>query len=156
MHSRHLEIVPHCTLVEVDLDLAREALEIVCSRFAIPAATISLVIADDRLSQRLHRQFLAMDEPTDVLTFPLTEHSDHVQGEIVVNAELAQRAAPQVGWSAAEELLLYYLHGLLHLAGLDDQETADQVQMFQVQRDILIELGLAPELVRCAVRLTHS
>ncbi len=55
-----------------------------------------------------------------MLSFVLEQGEGFLDGEVVVSAETAQRAAPRFGWSAAEELLLYVIHGTLHLAGYDD------------------------------------
>ena len=54
-----------------------------------------------------------------MLSFVL-EQGDGLEGEVVVGAETALRAAPQFGWSPHDELLLYVIHGTLHLVGHDD------------------------------------
>ena len=75
------------------------------------------------------------------------EISDAFAGEIVVCVDQAMRAAVQFGTSPADEILLYLVHGWLHLAGLDDLTDAARVQMRAAETEaiaILRECGVAP------------
>jgi probable rRNA maturation factor len=76
--------------------------------------------------------------PTDVLTFPLDEHS----GEIVICVAQAMRAAKQRGIAVKNELLLYVLHGMLHLQGMDDRTDADFRAMHRLEDRMLTKLGV--------------
>ena len=64
-----------------------------------------------------------------MLSFVLERGEGFLDGEVVVSAETALRTAPRFGWSAAEELLLYVIHGTLHLAGYDDATPEQQAAM---------------------------
>lgn len=86
---------------------------------------VEVAIVSDRTSARVHRQFMAIAGPTDVITF---EH-----GEIVVSAETAHAQAPVFGHSAEAEIALYTIHGLLHLNGFDDASPADAARMRTLQ-----------------------
>ena len=82
---------------------------------------------------RLHRQFLGQTGPTDVLTF--------LHGEIFISAESARRNARRFGNALAGELRLYVVHGLLHLHGFDDRDSASARTMEITQRKILGEVS---------------
>lgn len=82
-----------------------------------------------RAMARLHREFLGVRGATDVLTFPC--------GEIIVCAPVAAARASEFGHSLDEELALYCIHGLLHLAGHDDIAPADAARMRAAQEKIL-------------------
>src|SRR6266478_2744040 len=74
---------------------------------------ISLAFVDDATIHRLNEQFLSHDEPTDVLSFPLSEPgAKKLGGELVVGAEVAQREAQERGHDVHVELALYVIHGL--------------------------------------------
>lgn len=107
-------------------------------------ATISLAIVDDATIRRLNRQYLAHDRPTDVLSFLLQPRESGLEGEVIVSAETAAACGPRLGWPAADELLLYAVHGVLHLLGYDDQSAADRARMRARERDHLGRLGLQP------------
>jgi probable rRNA maturation factor len=105
-------------------------------------ATVSIAIVDDETIHRLNRQFLEHDYPTDVLSFALTE-PPHLEGEIVASIDTARREAAQAGWSTDDELLLYAVHGALHLVGHDDHDPADAAAMRIAERAVLARLGVA-------------
>ena len=108
-----------------------------------PAEThLSLAVVDDATIARLHQEFLDEPGPTDVLSFVLEQEEDSLDGEVVASAETALREAPRYGWSAAEELLLYMVHGLLHLAGYDDTTAAQRAAMRQREAAILARFGI--------------
>jgi probable rRNA maturation factor len=89
----------------------------------VPAGELSLVFLDDQALAQLHADFLADPTTTDVITFE--GNSAHgVAGEICVSVDAAQTYAKQNGHDFATELLLYVVHGWLHLAGYDDLQPA--------------------------------
>lgn len=111
---------------------------------AVERASLSLAIVDDRAMQLLHRRFLNLDCPTDVLSFPLSDQPGLLEGEVVVNAQQALRVADRMGAAAEEELLLYVVHGTLHLCGYDDRTQSDADVMRQRQAALLAHWGIVP------------
>jgi len=116
----------------------------------IVQAEISILLVDDRRMAALHEQWLGVPGPTDVITFDLSEPhpSRHpepaacLQGDIVVSTETARRTSRQLGWTPRQELILYCIHGLLHLTGYDDIALADRRAMRARERSLLKHLGL--------------
>ena len=93
---------------------------------------------------RLHRQFLQKSGPTDVLTFEL-EHDETgnvTSGEVVICVPEAARQARRRRVPMERELLLYALHGMLHLSGFEDRTAAGFRAMHRTEDDILTRLGL--------------
>ena len=86
-----------------------------------------ILISDSRMSD-LHRRFLQMDGPTDVITF---QH-----GEIFISVETARREASAYRTSLQEEIQLYLVHGLLHLRGFDDKNPSSAKTMRAMQKRI--------------------
>jgi probable rRNA maturation factor len=120
----------------------RQAVVAVLAGEGRSAATISVAVVDDPTIHELNRRFLAHDYPTDVLSFVLEESDDGLEGEIIVSADTATACAPRYGWSADNELLLYVIHGTLHLVGYDDHEPADIALMRAAEIRYLAQLGL--------------
>lgn len=110
------------------------------SKFA--TASISLAVVDDPTIHGLNRQFLQHDYPTDVLSFVLEASDTHLKGEIVLSADTAAAVAAAGGWNEADEQLLYVVHGMLHLVGLDDQDSGTARQMRAAERYYLHEFGV--------------
>lgn len=65
-----------------------------------------------------------------------------IEGEIIASAEMAGTMAIDGGWSAEAELILYVIHGLLHICGYDDLTPEEKCIMRARERAILSELGL--------------
>lgn len=105
----------------------------------VRSAYIELALVDDATIRDLHRRFMNLDTPTDVLTFPLHEPNEPLSGQIVLSVETAARVGPAYGLSAEEEVLLYTIHGLLHLCGYDDRSPRDAQRMRQRQEQLLRE-----------------
>jgi probable rRNA maturation factor len=90
---------------------------------------LSVIVVSDRRMAELHRRFLHLPGPTDVITF---QH-----GEIFISAETARRHARRFGNSLEAELRLYIAHGLLHLHGFDDGDSAAAARMERTQEKLV-------------------
>jgi probable rRNA maturation factor len=107
---------------------------------------LSLALVGDGDMSRLHKQFMNLPGPTDVLTFPLELDSRKriTAGEVVVCVPEARRRAKLAGTDVRRELLLYALHGMLHLSGFDDRTANQYHRMHQMEDDILRRIGVGP------------
>ena len=109
-----------------------------------PLRELSLALVADREMSKLHQRFMKNASPTDVLSFPLEENSRGraISGEVVINVSEALRQSRRRGISAQNELLLYALHGMLHLKGLDDRTDSQYRAMHRLEDRILTQLGV--------------
>lgn len=105
-------------------------------------ATLEVALVDDETSERVHVDFMNIEGPTDVITFH--------HGEIVIGVEVAKRQAAEYGEPFGREILRYFVHGLLHLAGHEDADAAERKAM-EVAQERIIEVlwneGLNEKLV---------
>jgi probable rRNA maturation factor len=135
--------------VPIDRAAVRAAVRAVLDGEEVADYEVSLAFVDDATIHRLNKQFLQHDEPTDVLSFPLSDPgAKKLSGELVIGAEVARARAAELGHDVQAELALYVIHGLLHLCGYDDHEPDDAAAMRQRERRYLQQLGLpdiAPE-----------
>ena len=92
--------------------------------------------------RRLNREYHGVDATTDVLAFPL-EGPSGPSGEIVVCAACAVRRARSRGLSPVTELLLYVVHGTLHLLGERDSCREGASRMRYLERAALGNVGHA-------------
>jgi len=107
------------------------------------AGEISIAVVDDEQMHALNRRHLEHDYPTDVLSF-VFEDDGRLEGEIIVSADYASREAARFGWSTMDELLLYVIHGSLHLIGYDDQTPDAKALMREQEIKFLRHFGLEP------------
>jgi probable rRNA maturation factor len=127
--------------VRVERGHYRNAVRTVLEAEGIKNAEISVAFVDNATIQRLNRQFLNHDEPTDVLSFPLDKPGT-LEGELVIGAEVALVEARSRGHDVQAELTLYVIHGLLHLCGYDDHTARDARETRRRERLYLERLGL--------------
>jgi probable rRNA maturation factor len=128
--------------VAIDRARMRQVALVVLEGEDIHEAEISLAFVDDATIQQLNKRYLRHDEPTDVLSFPLSEPNARcLAGELVVGAEVARTQAESRGHAVGAELALYVIHGLLHLCGYDDKTLAGAAAMHQCERQYLQQLG---------------
>ncbi len=109
-----------------------------------PLREFSVALVGDRRMSELHERFMNVTGPTDVLTFPLeVDARDRVlSGEVIVCVPEARRAANKHGTELRHELLLYAIHGMLHLAGFDDRTASGFQKMHAAEDRILTRLGI--------------
>lgn len=114
-----------------------------------PLRELSIALVGDSTMSDLHQRFLGISSSTDVLTFPLDcDARGRVRsGEIVVCVPYAMRQARMRGIEVGRELLLYALHGTLHLAGFDDKTASGFRRMHRKEDEILTALGLGPVFI---------
>ncbi len=127
--------------VAIDRGRMREVVRAVLDGEGAGEAEISLAFVDNPTIHRLNRQFLEHDEPTDVLSFPLSDSPKKLQGELVIGAEVALARAAELGHDVQAELTLYVIHGLLHLCGHDDHDAGAARRMRERERHYLRQLG---------------
>jgi probable rRNA maturation factor len=130
-------------IVPIDRGRMREAVRAVLDGEDVADAEISLAFVDNPTIHRLNQRYLQHDEPTDVLSFPLSEpNASRLAGELVIGVEVALEQAASRDHDVQAELILYVIHGLLHLCGYDDHDDADRDAMRQRERHYLQQLGL--------------
>jgi probable rRNA maturation factor len=130
-------------IVAIDRAHMRQTVRTVLAGEGVANYEISLAFVDNPTIHRLNLRYLQHDEPTDVLSFPLSEPSaSKLAGELVLGVEVAVEQAAARGHDVQTELTLYVIHGLLHLCGYDDHDDAARADMRQRERYYLKQLGL--------------
>jgi probable rRNA maturation factor len=130
-------------IVPIDRKRLREVVRAVLVGEGITDADISLAFVDNATIHQLNKRYLNHDEPTDVLTFPLSEaNARTLAGELVIGVEVAQAHAAERQHDVQPELTLYVIHGLLHLCGFDDKSGQTAARMRERERHYLRQLGL--------------
>jgi probable rRNA maturation factor len=130
-------------LVALPFAQLRETARVVLEAEGIREAKISLAFVDNPTIHGINNRFLKHDEPTDVITFPMSgSAAKTLEGELVIGVEVALEQARERGHAVETELCLYVIHGLLHLVGYDDVRPKDASKMRQKEREYLKALGL--------------
>lgn len=110
-------------------------------------ADMTIVLTDDAQLHELNREFLGVDAPTDVLSFPASESDPETGtpylGDILISIPRATQQAQAAGHSVEAEVQLLVVHGTLHLMGYDHAEAQEKARMWSAQDEVLAQLGLS-------------
>jgi len=115
-----------------------------------PAISVSIV--DNATIHALNWEHLGHDRATDVISFDYSSESmasaecdgssDDVDGEVIASAEQAAIVADDMGRDPFSELLLYIIHGVLHLRGYNDRSDEEKKEMRIREKEVCRELGM--------------
>lgn len=124
-------------------------------------AEISLLFVDELTISELNERFMGVDEPTDVLAFPIEDDvvgagrwPDNGQsgprrdrddggepplmlGDVVICPQIAANNAPTHAGSYDDELALLVVHGILHVLGMDHGDAEEEAAMQAKERSLL-------------------
>jgi probable rRNA maturation factor len=119
---------------------------------ASPDTELTIVLTDDARLRELNRDYLGIDAPTDVLSFPASERDPETGaryiGDILISIPRAQAQADAAGHPLESEMQLLVVHGVLHLLGHDHAQAEEKARMWQAQAEILAGLGLGQIQIR--------
>jgi probable rRNA maturation factor len=110
-------------------------------RFRRPVSQIDFILVNARKMSLLHRQFLGLPGPTDVMAFDLSENRESAEGEVYICLDQARRQADFYGVSLAFEVARLAVHGMLHLAGEKDTTESGRKRMRLIEDEILDKAG---------------
>ena len=115
-------------------------------------ADLTIVLTDDAQLHELNLQWMGVDAPTDVLSFPSDEIDPETGnpylGDILISLQRAAQQAEAAGHSVEAETQLLIVHGALHLLGHDHADQEDKAKMWQAQGEILTQLNLGNIQIR--------
>lgn len=107
----------------------------------VSSQAVSVVLCDNKFIRALNKKFFKRNTSTDVISFPLKDglERDYL-GEIIVSVEEASLSCREYGNNFKSELLLYSVHGILHLLGYRDETKKQREKMERKQSKILERL----------------
>lgn len=148
MPDYEIETSNRQTTVSLDIAPLEQAVRQTLACESVTSAEISLALVDSVTMRALNKQHLDHDYDTDVLSFLLESSTApggrRIDGEVIVSTGMAVAQAARFGWSVADELRLYLVHGTLHLCGYDDLTPELLKIMRERERTVLARLGLTP------------
>ena len=122
-------------------ELLRHTVAACLEHMECPSGEVHVLITGDEKVRELNRDFLEIDRPTDVLSFPDGDELPSgrtLLGQIVLSLDTARRQAKEAGHTENRELAELVLHGTLHLLGYD--HSSDQGEMNTLELELREEL----------------
>lgn len=137
-----VEVYSHQSSLEVEVELLEKFQRLCCEALPhvlekkvsdeaplVSLENVEVSIVDDPTIAQVHIDFMDISGATDVITFH--------HGEIIVSIDTALSHAAEYQHSWQRELFLYMLHGLLHLAGHEDDTEQVKQRMEKAQFSLL-------------------
>ncbi|MFZ3211076.1 MAG: rRNA maturation RNase YbeY [Terriglobales bacterium] len=112
---------------------------------------VDVLVTSSAELRRLNRRFRGKNAATDVLSFP---SSNGTAGDLAISAEIAAHNARRLGHTAADEMKILILHGLLHLAGYDHETDGGAMALEEAR--LRRALGLPVALIERAGKRRRS
>ncbi len=119
---------------------------------------VEVVIASDRVMDRVHRDTMGIAGTTDCIAIPTgfgdlgATGPERFAGAFYLGVDEARRNARSLGHGVDREVAFVLAHGLLHLTGWEDGDEAARTRMFAHQEELIRgavrRLGRLPRLVR--------
>ncbi len=109
---------------------------------ALPGV-VAVLLTDDAAMSELNLRFRQKPGPTNVLSFPASEHAANHLGDIALASGVVMREATERAVPLADHLRHLVVHGFLHLQGYDHQDDDEALVMEEIERRALARLGVA-------------
>jgi len=149
-----IDIANRQECLPIDDERLRQVAETVLREESVAHAQISVALVDGPAMRELNRAYLKHDFDTDVLSFDLSDPVSSeaggrplergIEGEIVISGDMAVQVAAGFDWSPQDEVILYLVHGLLHLLGYDDATPEQMTLMRAREQELLKGWNLSP------------
>ena len=110
---------------EIPEQLLEKAVNLVLKNEGCTVESIVGVYCGNKMMQRINREFLQHDYPTDTITFRYNKGSD-IDGEFYISLDVVKENAARFKVDFQQELLRVTFHSALHLIGYDDQSSDDR------------------------------
>jgi probable rRNA maturation factor len=120
--------------------LERRATE--AAAFAGAAGEIRMRLVDDAEMASSHERHCGVPGTTDVITFDMSASADALDVDLLLCVEEAARQGAGRGIPVERELLLYFVHGMLHCMGHDDRDEVSSRSMHAREDEILAAIGV--------------
>jgi len=142
----HVLIEEACVSFVAEESLKQAGQAVLTHQGADPNTDLSIVIDSDEKLHNLNHDFLGIDAPTDVLSFPSDEFDPDEQavyiGDVIISFQRAEAQAKNAGHPVINEIQLLVVHGVLHLLGHDHADPVEKTRMWTAQAEILDQLGV--------------
>jgi probable rRNA maturation factor len=124
----------------------RRAIAAAASTLSTAGCEVSIVLTNDSAITKLNRDWRGINKPTNVLSFPASNHKvrngTRLFGDIVIAYETLERECENETRIFLHHLAHLAVHGFLHLVGYDHQTDADAEEMERLESEIMMRLDM--------------
>lgn len=140
LHNLQIHIENHQKALPISKRFMKSCVKNILTFLNVDCEEISLYFTTEKKITLLHEQFFQDNTPTDCISFPIDKK--HL-GEIFVCPSVAINYAKKHNQDPLEEVLLYVVHGILHLVGYDDMTPQAKKVMRRMEKKCMDHLRIA-------------
>ena len=120
-------------------DQIKTVLTNILKHLRIPTASLTVIFISRQKIQALNKQYLHRSYATDVLAFDLSSQKKKnvISGDIFISTDAVLQNARVFKNNSKQELVLYMVHGILHLLGYDDHSPSDIKKIRAKEREVM-------------------
>ena len=129
------------------IDTIKKVLVHGLDKLKVGDVTFNIIFVNNDYIHKLNKEYRNIDRETDVITFALEDDKtfnpeERILGDIYISMDKAKSQSVEYGHSLERELCFLSVHGMLHLLGYDHMEKEEERVMFNLQEEILDEMGI--------------
>jgi probable rRNA maturation factor len=126
--------------------IVHDAIVATASELSTEGGEVSIVLTDDSAIAKLNRDWRGIDKPTNVLSFPASDHKasegTRLLGDIVIAYQTLERECGDENRAFLHHLAHLAVHGFLHLVGYDHQTNAQAEEMEAIESKIMLHMHM--------------
>lgn len=129
------------------IDTIKKVLVHGLDKLKVGDVTFNIIFVNNDYIHKLNKEYRNIDRETDVITFALEDDKtfnpeERILGDIYISIDKSKSQSIEYGHSLMRELCFLSVHGMLHLLGYDHMEKEEERVMFNLQEEILDEMGI--------------
>ena len=129
------------------IDTIKKVLVHGLDKLKVGDVTFNIIFVNNDYIHKLNKEYRNIDREPDVITFALEDDKtfnpeERILGDIYISIDKAKSQSIEYGHSLMRELCFLSVHGMLHLLGYDHMEKEEERVMFNLQEEILDEMGI--------------
>tara|TARA_B100000941_G_scaffold195164_1_gene141390 strand:+ start:10013 stop:10462 length:450 start_codon:yes stop_codon:yes gene_type:complete len=103
----------------------------------IPQGSVSIILSNKMLLNKLKMDYFGLNQFTDVITFNLEDENEPLEGEIYISIDDIIENAKIFEVSINEEFKRVLIHGVLHLIGFEDKNKILKDKMTKLENNYM-------------------
>lgn len=141
MESSYPLLVELYNTGDFDLPISENDLNKIASLFSENENTnielIEVVYVDEEKIVEINQEYLDRNYVTDIISFSYHGENESLEGTLYCCAPRIQEQAVELAEESKNEFARIFIHGLLHLAGYDDQSELEKLEMTDLENKYL-------------------
>ena len=109
----------------------------ILSKYNISDASISIILSNKTLLNKLKKDYFNLNHFTDVIAFNLEEKGESLDGEVYISIDDVSENSKEYRVDFNDEFKRVIIHGVLHLIGFEDNTKQAKKEMTTLENSYM-------------------